>query len=354
MRKKILMVGSSLDVKGGMTTVVEGFIENKFKDSEIIYVPTHIEKAMILQMLFFLRALIVISCHLIFNDIKIVHIHFSEKGSFIRKSLVLKLSKIFNKKVIVHMHGAEFKQFYNYSNNNKKIKIKEFLIESDKVIVLGESWKEFVAKLDDRINIEVMPNFVSCTDASVSFKNNKVNILFLAVLIKRKGIFDLIEAINLILNDNKFSSYEINVIIAGTGEDEKQVIDRVKKLNIMENFEFKGWVGKDEKLKILQNSQLFVLPSYNEGLPVSILEAMSYGLPIISTNVGSIEDAVINDYNGRIINPGDINSLRESIEYLINNKDIWNYFSKNSKHLVERKYDKEKYFLKMEKMYDLI
>ncbi|NFO34808.1 glycosyltransferase family 4 protein [Clostridium botulinum] len=351
-KKNVLMVGSALNVKGGMTTVVEGFINNKFKKFNLYYIPTHIEASKFKQMVLFTCSFIKIIYYFLLKNISIIHMHFSERGSFTRKYCLFKLAKVFKKKIVIHMHGAEFKEFYSESNNTKKGKILKFLIGADRVIVLGNSWDGFVRSLDKRIKTEVMPNFVKCVDKTVRFNTKEVNILFLAVLIKRKGIFDLVEAIKLLLKD--INGYKIKVIIAGTGREENNIKEKIKELGIEASFDFKGWVQNNKKQKILENSQIFVLPSYNEGLPVSILEAMSYGLPIISTNVGSIEDAVIDNYNGTIIKPGDINALKEEMKTLIENKNKWNMYSKNSKDIVYKKYNQENYFNTIENLYKSI
>lgn len=347
----VLMVGSSLDVRGGMTTVVEGFLDNKLNNINLFYIPTHIDKSKIKQIIFFGISILKITYYLIFKNILIVHMHMSERGSFIRKNIILKICKLFRKKVVVHMHGAEFKEYYDSKNKRYQDKIKKFFKSSDRIIVLGESWNNYIKSIDKNINTIVMPNFVGLRKEEVELKHNEINILFLAVLIKRKGVFDIIEAINYIVKNRKYNDYNINVIIAGTGEEEDAMKAKIINLGIEKHFTFKGWVNGDEKEKLLKSSQIFILPSYNEGLPVSILEAMSYGLPIISTNVGSIEDAVRNEYNGIIIKPGDIDSLINAIEVLITNKDKWNLFSKNSKKIVRDKFDKNAYFKNIEDLY---
>lgn len=348
----VLMVGSQLSVKGGMTTVVNGFLNREFNSFNLYYIPTHIESNKINQVLFFIISFIRIIYYLIFKNISIFHIHLSERGSFTRKCYVSKLAKLFNKKIVIHMHGAEFKEFYYISNADKKLKIINFLKDADKVIVLGESWKNFIYNLDNEIKIEVMPNFVKSVSEIVKFDYKKIRIVFLAVLIKRKGIFDLIESINLLIKED--SSKQLEVIIAGSGKEQEEAIKRVKELNLEDIFIFTGWVDDNKKMEILLKSQIFVLPSYNEGLPVSILEAMSCGLPVVSTNVGSIEDAVINDYNGIIVNPGDINSLKEALRSLINNSEKWNQYSLNGKKIIKEKYEEELYFSNLETLYENI
>ena len=108
------------------------------------------------------------------------------------------------------------------------------------------------------------------------------------------------------------------LLIGGDGEIEKvqqYIID-----NKLDNVaEYIGWISGEEKTKLLNEVDVFVLPSYNEGLPISILEAMSYNLPIISTKVGGIPEVLKNEYNGYLINPGDLIALENAISALIDN-----------------------------------
>lgn len=353
-KNNVLMVGSSLSVKGGITTVIKGFLENKFNDIILYYVPTYTEGSRLKQIIYYLYSVIKIIYYLIVKKIDIVHIHVSERGSFYRKNIIFNISKFFHKKIITHMHGAEFKEFYSNSSINQKHKIIKFLVESDKVIALGDSWSKYIQSLDSKIDIEIMQNFVSEVKETSTFNTNKVNILFLAVVTKRKGIFDLVESVSNLVKYEDIRKYKIKVIIAGSGVEEESVKKKVIEKGLEEYFDFRGWIDNTEKINTLLESQIFVLPSYNEGLPVSILEAMSYGIPIISTNVGSIEDAVKDDYNGIIINPGNIDMLTDSIIRLIKNKRDWEKFSINNKLLVSQKYNSNIYFDNMENIYKSI
>lgn len=348
------MVGSDLSVKGGMTSVVESFLNNDFKGKiNIQYVPTHLENvSTVNKMIFFMKSLFTIVKSLIFNDISIAHIHMSERGSFFRKYIVFILARMFHKKVIIHLHGAEFKEFYYNVNKIIKKMILHLLKSSDKVLVLGDSWENFIKELDNSIDTVILRNSVKYPIEKVEFNGSNINILFLAMIIKRKGIFDLIEAAKIIKNNENLKNYNIKFIIAGTGEEEGTAKQKVKEYGLQEYFDFKGWVNKQEKIQLLKESQIFVLPSYNEGLPVAILEAMSYGLPIVATDVGSVRDAVIDNYNGILINAGDIKALAKSIEEIIFYKDKWIKFSLNSKKIIEEYYEERRYFEKVEQLYN--
>lgn len=348
----VLMVGSDLSVKGGMTSVVKSFLKYDYSMINIKYIATHIENVSVFcKILFFIKALFLVICNLIFNNISIVHIHLSERGSFFRKFTIFIFSKIFRKRVIIHMHGADFKEFYNNNNKFLKSKIRYMLLKADKVIVLGDSWNKFVKNIDHSINTCILRNSVDYPSEVVKYDGININILFLAVLIKRKGIFDLISAAYRIKNDKELKKYNIKFIVAGSGDDEEEVKELIKRKGLNNYFVLKGWVSGLKKIDIIKSCQLMVLPSYNEGLPVSLLEAMSYGMPVISTRVGSIEDLVINEVNGILIEPGDVECLYDSIKSLIIDKNKWEKFSSNSKEEISKNYNSKSYFNEMEQMY---
>ena len=349
---KVLMVGSSLKVKGGMTTVVESFLQHEFeRDITLKYIPTHIEtKNNFYKKIFFLRGLVQILNELIFGKVEIVHMHMSERGSFSRKYIIFKLSKFFNKKVITHTHGAEFEEFYNQSNEKSKMKINKLLKESDTVITLGESWNNIIKRIENESNTFILRNSVPIPAKQNKLNDKKIKILFLAVLIKRKGILDLIEASQKIITELESKNKQVEFVIAGDGELESTSKSLVEKLGVSKYFKFVGWVNNERKQELLKESDLFVLPSYNEGLPLSILEAISYGIPVISTNVGSINEAVKNEENGYLINPGDKEKLADFTIKLLTDSNF-KQMGQASREVAVDLFDINSYFKMVENLY---
>ena len=111
-----------------------------------------------------------------------------------------------------------------------------------------------------------------------------------------------------------------------------------------------GWITKEQKPDLLKRADVLVLPSYNEGLPIAILEAMSYGLPIISTNVGSIAEAVKENKNGFLIEPGNIDSLAHAMMKLTVDPELWKKESTLSREICERKFSEDVFFKAVEKV----
>ena len=121
----------------------------------------------------------------------------------------------------------------------------------------------------------------------------------------------------------KIKTYWGNLIFrfAGNG-NVVDVLNTIKRLKIDDIAFYEGWVSGKEKIKLLNEADVYILPSYYEGLPISILESMSYHLPIISTNVGGIPEIVKDGVNGFIIEPGNKKGLKEAIDHLLFNREL--------------------------------
>ena len=140
-----------------------------------------------------------------------------------------------------------------------------------------------------------------------------LNLLFLGLITNGKGNFDLIKVIA--GNKEKYHS-KIHLSVGGNGEVNR-LNDLIKKHNIEELVEFLGWITREQKEIALSNTDIYILPSYNEGLPVSILESMSYGKAIISTDVGGIPEIVRNRENGLLISPGDLKQIEDALDFFL-------------------------------------
>lgn len=351
---KVLIVGSDSSVKGGITSVIDNFLQNRWNQIEVELLPTYIEGSSVEKIKFFIKSIIIYVIKSIKQDFDIAHIHMSYKGSFFRKWMVVKISKIFNKKVILHLHGSEFEVFYNSSSKMIKNMIKGIFEDSDKVIVLGEKWKNVIKSISGNAKIEVFNNAVEIPKENVNWCDTKINVLFLGVLIKRKGVYDLIESIKILKDTGIIKSKNLNFIIGGSGPEEEEIQYLINKYNLNPYIEMKGWVSGDLKEELIKKSQLFILPSYNEGLPMAILETMSYGMPVITTNVGSISEVVKNNYTGFLIEPGDIKNMAELITKIIDNKFTWEKISKNCKNEIYNRFNEKKYFEEIEILYNNI
>lgn len=312
------MCGNHPSNKGGMTSVINQILEYDWEKENIglTFVPTFKPGNPVVKSLFFLFSYIRIILVFLFDKPNLVHAHMSYKGSFTRKYLIHRLCKVFGIKDAIHLHGSEFKKWYDSVGEKKKAKIRRLLRESDYFIVLGEKWKRIILSIEPTANVVVISNGIKIPSERVQWDNNICKYLFLGVLIPRKGVGDLLDAVAQIKKNKNINGLQF--LIAGTGECEDSLKEKTDRLNLNSNVKFLGWIDGKEKENLIRSCQIMVSPSYNEGLPVSILEAMSYGMPVISTDVGDISSIVTDGDNGILFDPGDINSLANAILNLSN------------------------------------
>lgn len=344
---RVLMVGNRPDVKGGISSVIEQLLSYDWKDEgvELSFIPTYIGTNAVKKILFFLKSYIKIRKKVRGKDIDVVYMHMSYRGSFFRKFLIHKLCRKCNIKDVVHLHGSEFEKWYYSSSDRIQNKVKHLLREVSSFIVLGRNWENVIKRIEPTCKTIVVGNAVHIPSEVAQWSNNPFKILFLGVLIKRKGVEDLIKAAALIKERDIHTKYHF--IIAGTGEEESNLKKEVEDFGLNDCVEFIGWVRNEDKESLLKSSQLFVLPSYNEGLPVAILEAISYGLPVVSTNVGDISSAVIDKANGYLIEPGDVDELCNKIVTIANDKHLFSNMSVESRKLAANNFSDELYFKKI-------
>jgi len=347
------MIIPDSQVQGGIAAVVNGYkgseLEKKYK---IIYVEsykdgTKLAKFMkgIVGYLTFLKVLIV-------NRPDIVHVHSSFGSSFYRKMVFIYMASWAKKPIINHIHGADFDQFYSNASARKRLRIKKVYNLCSKFIVLSEEWKLKISQIVNSSKIEVVENFsVLCEEALLQRVNRSSNkiVLFLGEIGKRKGCYDIPEVIKQVTREIP----DVKFVFGGTGD-----VQGIKKilldLDIERNTSFVGWVRGKEKEKLLKQADIFFLPSYHEGMPMAILDAMGYGLPVISTNVGGIPKLVHAGENGFIFEPGDIKSYSEAITNLFHNDEKLKTYSKRSFALVKDQYSLNNSLSKLYKIYNRI
>ena len=271
-------------------------------------------------------------CLLLFDRrIKIVHVHTAAWASFERKSLFIRLAHRFGKKVIIHMHAADFVPYYEQSNHPKRIL--ETLYMADKMIVLSKSWYDYFASIGvKKERLEILNNIVSEPEnCPVTKDDNVLKLLYLGELSNRKGVFDLLNAV--IANKEKYDG-KVQIRLGGNGNEEK--ISKIISDNQLENIvKLEGWVVGEKKTICLNWADVYILPSYNEGLPIGILESMSYSHPIISTTVGGIPEVLFDGVNGRLIHPGNIGEIADAINTYLENPALIEKHGKESFRIVQ-------------------
>ena len=325
--KKVLMLGVSYknNAQGGMVSVIH--IYKKYWEN-LRYIPIWRNSNFPIKVFYILYAFTEIFFLLLFDkNIKIIHIHSAAYSSFYRTNIFMNLAKIFQKKVILHIHAGDFKEFYKKSSNKSFI-IKE-LNRCDKIIVLSNSWEEWFSFIGiNKTKITVLNNIVDYpVIKKEDEKHKKITFLFLGKIEKLKGIFDLLSVIT---ENKKLLENKILLRIGGSDEN-NQLQQYIKNNKLSKIVTFLGWVSGDKKIEELNKADIYILPSYFEGLPISIIESLSYGLPVIATPVGGISEIVHPGENGILVTPGNLEEIKNSLLFFVNNQDKIELYGNQSK-----------------------
>lgn len=245
--------------------------------------------------------------------IEIVHIHTASYISFKRSALFVRQAKRNGKKVIVHIHGGGFKE---YQRKEPKF-VKKHLDKCDAIVALSPSWQRFLTEKLGYNNVFVINNIIDYPSIAETHKDGKFHMLFLGLITEEKGIFDLLEVIH---KHHKEWDGRIMLHVGGNGKTE-QFCQKVAEYAISNMVTFEGWVNGTKKAQLMSQADAFILPSYTEGVPISILEAMSYGIPILSTPVGGIPEIVAHGNNGLLFTPGDQKAIADSIMQMMEHRE---------------------------------
>ncbi len=340
--RKVLMIGpyplrQSYD---GISAVISSYLTSKYLQKYLVtYISTSCIGNVISKLLALLKSILRIIILSMRKDIKLWHIHSASWRSFYRKMIFVCLGQIFNKKIILQIHGGEFQYFYNWGPKINRWLITQTLNRVHLIAVVSPYWKKVMADLTDHNRIRVIRNPVDTNHFALSISGGKLgndfqSVLFIGRLSANKGIYDLLKAAAIILR--RIPS--VRFVICGGGELDRYRL-ACEELGILDRVIFKGWVNGVEKMETLRQADVFVLPSYHEGLPVTIVEAMSAGLPIVSTSVGGIPDVVQDGVNGYLVTPGDVATLADRILKVLEDKSLAEEISEQNAFYARQTFD---------------
>jgi glycosyltransferase involved in cell wall biosynthesis len=308
MHKEVVVLGTSRRSHSGISAVVNTFSRDGLCERwRVRYLTTHKDGSGLRKALTFTAAWLVFVSLLLTGRVALVHVLAASRASFWRKLLFIVPASALRVRYIFHLHCGHFPDFYRERSRRAQRLVRWTLEHAALVLALSPEWKDYLAGIAPKCRVAVLPNPVALPPQQCRQESDRPTVLFLGVLKRAKGVDDLLHAWREVLREVPAA----RLILAGSG-DIASARRLAASLMIDASIETPGWLQGESKIKALRECWAFTLPSHAEALPMSILEGMAAGIPIVATRVGGIPYA-IGDAAGILFAPGDRGALASGL-----------------------------------------
>jgi len=315
------MLGPALDVQGGVSAVERLIVGHVPDGVRIRLLTTSAQTSNLGKVLYFVLAYFRFLFVLLTTRVDVVHMHFSVQGSLWRKSLCVPLTKLFRKPVVLHAHAGGFPDYLASVPAWQRRWFLKTLRRADTLIVLSEGWREYYLKLTGLPAEQViaLPNPLQLPAVLPDRRNRTtVTLVFLGRMDENKGPARILSAVALLSGTLR---QNVRLLMAGDGEVQ-QVRMAAESLGLQCQAVIEDWVSPERRDEILAAGDVFVLPSKAEGMPMSLLEALAWGLPVVTSPLGGIPEVVRHGENGFLVSPTDERAIRDAIERLVQDEPL--------------------------------
>ena len=246
----------------------------------------------------------------------VLHVHAEATAAFWRDALYTGAALAAGWPVILHLHGGGFERLLDASGLAGRSLIDLLLRHAACVAVPSQRMAAALHSITPEVRATVLPAPVVMAPLPPAAARANL-ILFLGTLHADKGLFDLLDALSRL----RAAVPDVRLVCAGRG-DRAAVAAYARRLGIDGAVKFTGWVGPSGKRVLLESAAVYALPSYAEGLPMTLLEAMAAGVPAVASTVGAIPEVVSDGISGFLVAPGDSATLERRLRELLLKRDL--------------------------------
>jgi glycosyltransferase involved in cell wall biosynthesis len=279
-----------------------------------------------------------------------IHVNMAERLSVFRKGAVIVLSRALGIPVVLHLHAAQLHHFYPRLPKPLQAMTRWVFSLPASCIVLGTTAQRFVVNElgvpASRVEIVINGVPAPTVPRRIGKENAVKRLLFVGNLSERKGVTDLLQA----LSRPGFANLPLELVLAGGG-DVVSYQAKANELGLEKVARFTGWSEQKEVAALMAQADILVLPSYDEGLPLVILEALANGVAVVCTPVGEIPSVLHHGVTACFVEPGDVNGLAESLQNLLLRPDLMKTLETNGKALYEKKFSFPQFFFNIARIH---
>jgi glycosyltransferase involved in cell wall biosynthesis len=312
----LIMLGAAPETRGSIATVVDAYrSEGLFRRWPIEYVATHGAGPPAERCAVALRATARFAALLAQHRRAVLHVHTAAGASFARDMLYMGAALAARCPLILHLHGGGFDRFYDEAGAGQGV-IRFFLERAACVVLPSQRLASWLHSVTPAVRATFLPSPVVMAPPPQGGARPNL-ILFLGRLHADKGIYDLLDAVSQL----RSAVPDVRLVCAGDGE-RIAVARYAERLGIADAVKFTGWVGPSGKRALLESAAVYALPSYGEGMPMSLLEAMSAAVPVVASPVGGVPEVVVDGASGFLAAPGDVATLQRLLRKLLLDRSL--------------------------------
>jgi glycosyltransferase involved in cell wall biosynthesis len=343
--KHVVMLGTAFETRGGISSVVNVYREHGlFQRFPVIYLATHVDGAAPKKLRYCIRAWLRLMGLLAMGKVTLVHVHIATGASFWRKLLFVYPAFALRVPAILHLHSGDFDEYAEAPL--RRWLVRDMFERAACIVVLSDTWQQWAATVCHNPNIVPIYNPVRLPPAVDARQRDACCILFLGQMIEFKGVYDLLRAAAHLRHRHP----RMKLVMAGDGQVQ-QVRSEAERLGLQDHVEVLEWVSGAAKLALLERAAIYALPSYCEGLPMSVLEAMAAGLPVVCTPVGGLPEAVTDGIEGRVVAPGDIAALVAALDDLLSSPERCRRMGEAARRKIEARFSDTRVLPQVENLY---
>jgi len=345
--KRVVMMGPGPDGRGGMASVSATYrAAGLFERWDVACINTLSTGGIISKLMVATQAWLQLAGLLLRGKVGLVHIHVASGFSFWRKALYVWTLRAAGVPFILHLHGGNFVEFYRASSTLAQRFIRASFGRAARVMVLSPTWVGRMAPIVDRNACVAIGNPVATWPAKRE-QGPVRRFLFLGRFEREKGLAELLAAFSEVFRLHP----DVELLLGGEGDVASIEQAATKLPGLRAAIKLLGWVSGDAKRQAFDAADVFVLPSYIEGLPVAMLEAMSCGMPVVVTPVGSIPEVVTDRISGLLVAPQDVNALTAAMLSLVQEPGLAERLGQEGKAIFDRSFDAQVVCKQVEGLY---